>query len=86
MVGTDHVLLKPGMLRHLQSLVRQPKKADAMKLQSFPAEPKEYVSSLRRKISTDFNRLFSPINYSWNPFEYDLKIKAEHPLECIKAN
>ncbi len=28
-------------------------------------------------VSQDYGKVFSPINYSWNPFAYDLDLKEE---------
>ena len=41
--------------------------------------------ALRRMISNDYSRLFSPINCSWNPFEYDLDFAEEMPQDVTAA-
>ena len=48
-----------------------------MRFQALPGNPKDYVQALRRMISQDYNRVFSPLNYSWNPFENDLELNEE---------
>ena len=48
-----------------------------MRFQALPGNPKDYVQALRRMISQDYNSVFSPLNYSWNPFENDLELNEE---------
>ena len=53
-----------------------------MRFQALPGNPKDYVDALRRMISQDYGKVFSPLNYSWNPFEYDLELNEE-PLSSV---